>query len=271
MPSHQYSLSLITHQVQNSIVEQRASDGYINATAMCKAADKKISHYFENDSYTAFIGALSSDAGIPASALVQSIKGGDPSLQGTWVHPQVAIHLAQWLSPQFAVQVSKWVFDWMSGKGQPAKLPYHLERYMINLHKIPAGYFSILQEMTNFLVGPMEANGYRLPEKLMPDISQAKMLCKHLREALGIDTTCLPKYEHTFPDGRVVQANLYSNDHLALFRKLMAEVWLPVSAGPYFQKVDPNALPALDKILLLGQAPAPKALPANKPKFKKKA
>ena len=40
MPSHQYSLSLITHQVQNSIVEQRASDGYINATAMCKAAGK---------------------------------------------------------------------------------------------------------------------------------------------------------------------------------------------------------------------------------------
>ena len=272
MPSHQYSLSLIAHQVQNSIVEQRASDGYINATAMCKAAGKKIANYSENNSTIEFLAALSTDVGIPISDLVQSIKGGNPALQGTWVHPQVAINLAQWLSPQFAVQVSKWVFEWMSGKGQPAKLPYHLERYMINLHKIPAGYFSVLQEMTNFLVGPMEANGYRLPEKLMPDISQAKMLCKHLRDALGVDTTCLPKYEHTFPDGRVVQANLYPNEHLSLFRKLMAEVWLPVNAGPYFQRLDPNALPALDKILLLGQAAAPKMLPpANKPKFKKKA
>ena len=271
MPSHQYSLSLITHQVQNSIVEQRASDGYINATAMCKAAGKQFNEYTSKTTTAAFLQELAAETGISVSELVQVVKGGQPHLQGSWVHPQVAIHLAQWVSAKFAVQVSKWVFDWMSGKGQPAKLPYHLERYMINLHKIPAGDFSILQEMTNFLVGPMEANGYRLPQKLMPDISQAKMLCKHLREALGIDTTTLPKYEHTFPDGRVVHANLYSNEHLALFRKLMAEVWLPVNAGPYFQKVDPNALPALDKILLLGQAPAPKALPANKAKFQKKA
>lgn len=271
MPSHQYSLSLIAHQVQNSIVEQRAKDGYINATAMCKAAGKKIANYSENDSTKQYLAALSADIGIPTSDLMQTIKGGEPHLQGTWVHPQVAINLAQRLSPQFAVQVSKWVFDWMSGKGQPAKLPYHLERYMLNLHKIPAGYFSILQEMTNFLVGPMEANGYRLPENVMPDISQAKMLCKHLREALGIDTTALPKYVHTFPDGREVQANLYSNEHLAAFRKLMAEVWLPQSAAPYFQKRDPNALPALDKIILLGQAAAPIALPANKAKYKKKA
>jgi hypothetical protein len=48
--------------------------------------------------------------------LVQIKKGGVKNEQGTWVHPQVAIHLAQWLSPTFAVKVSKWVFNWMSGK-----------------------------------------------------------------------------------------------------------------------------------------------------------
>lgn len=271
MPSHQYSLSLITHQVQNSIVDQRASDGYINATAMCKAADRKISHYFENDSYIGFIKALSADAGIPASELVQSIKGGNPSLQGTWVHPQVAIHLAQWLSPQFAVQVSKWVFDWMSGKGQPAKLPYHLERHLMNQNKIPLGYFSVLQEMTNFLVGPMEANGYRLPEKCMPDISHAKLLCKHLRDECGVDTTSLNKYPHEFPDGRVVQANLYPVEFLGAFRRLMAEVWMPQHAAAYFKSRDPAALPALDKILLLSMPQQPIKPPANKPSFKRKA
>lgn len=271
MLDHQYSLSLITHQVQNSIVEQRASDGYISATAMCKVAGRKISHYFENESYKAFIQALSADAGIPASDLVQAIKGGDPTLQGTWVHPQVAIHLAQWLSPQFAVQVSKWVFEWMSGKRQPAKLPYHLERHLLNQNKIPLGYFSVLQEMTNFLVGPMEANGYRLPEKCMPDISHAKLLCKHLRDDYGVDTNALHKYSHEFPDGRVVQANLYPVEFLGAFRRLMAEVWMPQHAAAYFKTRNPAALPALDKILLLSKPLQPIKLPANKHRFQRKA
>lgn len=271
MPSHQYSLSLISHQVQNSIVEQRASDGYINATAMSKAAGKKIANYSENDSTKQFLQALSADIGIPISELVQTIKGGEPHLQGTWVHPQVAIHMAQWLSPQFAVQVSKWVFDWMSGKGQPAKLPYHLERHLMNQNKIPLGYFSVLQEMTNFLVGPMEANGYRLPEKCMPDISHAKLLCKHLRDDYGVDTAALSKYAHEFPDGRVVQANLYPVEYLGAFRRLMADVWMPQHAAAYFKTRDPAALPALDKILLLSQPTQTSKLAANKPRFTGKA
>ena len=31
--------------------------------------------------------------------------------QGTYVHPQLAITIAQWVSPQVAVKVSKWVFE----------------------------------------------------------------------------------------------------------------------------------------------------------------
>ena len=31
----------------------------------------------------------------------------------TWVHPQVAINIAQWISPEFDVQVSKWIFELM--------------------------------------------------------------------------------------------------------------------------------------------------------------
>lgn len=268
---HQYSLTLITHQVQDSIVEQRASDGYINATAMCKAANRKINHYFDNESYKAFIHELSSDAGIPASGLVQSVKGGNPSLQGTWVHPQVAIHLAQWLSPQFSVQVSKWVFDWMSGKGQPATLPYHLQRHMLNYHKVPTGSFSVLQEMTNRLVAPMEAQGYRLPEKLMPDISYGRMLCKYLREAKGIDTDGLPVYIHTFPDGREAEAKLYPVEYLGDFVTLLNEVWFAQKALAYFKKRDPAALAALDRMMLIGSAQPTKKLAANRKTFKKRA
>lgn len=270
MPKHQLSLSLITHKVQNSVIEQRAVDGYINATAMCQAAAKKWSHYYGNDSTTALIQELSADAGIPASEIVQIIKGGEPNLQGTWIHPQLALNLAQWLSPKFALQVSKWVFDWMSGKGVPTKLPFHLERHMMNLHKIPSTHFSVLQEMTNALVAPMEAQGYRLPQNLMPDITHGKMLCKFLRDKLNIDTDSLPTYVHTFPDGREVDAKLYPLTHLGEFRMLLAD-WLVAKAAAYFKPRDPTALLALDKMLLIGNAKPTPAKPANKANYKKKA
>lgn len=262
--THQYSLSLIEHRVQDSVVDQRQVDGYINATAMCKAAGKLMADYRRLGTTVAYLEELESDMGIPISELVQTIKGGDPKLQGTWVHPQVAINMAQWLSPRFAVQVSKWVHTWMSGGAtqQKTKLPYHLERHMQNMHKVPTGYFSVLQEMTNALVGPMEVNGYQLPEKLMPDISHGKMLCAMLRAKHKIDTNSLPTYEHEFPDGRKVQAKLYPLRYLGEFRIMLAEEWMPKKAQEYFQKRDPVALQALDKVLLIG---------ANKPTFKKKA
>ena len=117
----------------------------------------------------------------------------------------------------------------------------------------------------------MEAQGYRLPENLMPDISHAKMLCKFLRDERGVDTSQLPTYTHTFPDGREVDANLYPVEYLGDFLKLLTEEWFPFKAAGYFKTRDPLALGALDKILLLTATP-PKALAsANKPKFKKKA
>ena len=37
----QYELSLVDHEYGGEIIRQRASDGYINATAMCRAAKKE--------------------------------------------------------------------------------------------------------------------------------------------------------------------------------------------------------------------------------------
>ncbi|MCJ8325194.1 MAG: KilA-N domain-containing protein [Rhizobiales bacterium] len=101
---------------------QQNKDGYIHATAMCKAFGKKIGQYNLTKSVKAFLEALSTDVGIPTSKLMKVIKGGSGSkyVQGTWVHPLVAIHLAQWLSPEFSVHVSKMVFDWQSHKTEIA-------------------------------------------------------------------------------------------------------------------------------------------------------
>ena len=80
---------------------------------MCKAANRRFYDYARIGPTQAFITELSSETGIPGSVLIQSVKGGAANIQGTWVHPQVAIHLAQWLSPRFAVQVSKWVHEFV--------------------------------------------------------------------------------------------------------------------------------------------------------------
>lgn len=266
---HQTSLVLIPHQIEKTVVEQRSSDGYISATAMCKAGGKNMADYTRNNSTKDFLAELATDMGIPISQLIQTVKPGWTGQQGTWVHPHVAINLAMWVSPKFAVQVSKWVHEWLSGKHVPAKLPYHLERHMLNYAKVPSGYFSVLQEMTNRLVAPLEANGYRMPEECVPDISQAKMLCKHLRDQHGIDTTALSKYMHQFPDGRMVEANLYPIKYLGDFVTLMDTVWMPEKAAAYFQKRDPKALLALDKMLMLGHSKSSQ-FAANKPIFEAK-
>ncbi|WP_279597960.1 KilA-N domain-containing protein [Methylobacterium sp. J-067] len=69
------------------------------------------SRYWEARASKDHAQALSSALGIPIAELIPLLSGGDPRLQHTWVHPQVAIHLAQWLSPAFAEKVAGWVYD----------------------------------------------------------------------------------------------------------------------------------------------------------------
>lgn len=247
----QQHLQLIPHLVESEIVQQRVRDGYINATAMCHATGKRWNHYASNETTKAFISALVTETGIPASELIQSLSGGRPDLQGTWVHPQVAIHLAQWCSPTFAVKVSKWVFDWMSGKSQAglAALPYHLQRYLVNSEQVPAGYFSVLAELSIMLIAPLERMGYRLPPEMVPDISSGRIFCKWLRDEKGIDTNSLPVYFHSYPDGRKVPAKLYPETLLAEFRRHVREVWIPKHAADYFRKRDADALQYLPRLL----------------------
>lgn len=245
--SMQLQLALIEHEVDNTLIHQRAADGYVNATAMCKAVGKLFNDYSRLGSTQAFLNELSSVTGIPVTGLVVINQGGVPELQGTWVHPQVAISLAQWCSAKFAVVVSQWVFEWMTGAVK-ARMPYHVQRYMANRSGIPPQYFSMLNELTFGLIAPLEEEGYRLPDSMVPDISTGRMFSDWLR-AQGIDPNTMPTYNHTYADGRTVPARLYPNRYLADFREFFHNTWLPNKAVGYFMKRDPKALPYLPKLL----------------------
>ncbi|MBF0421101.1 MAG: KilA-N domain-containing protein [Magnetococcales bacterium] len=115
----------IEHNIDGIVIPQRAKEGYINATAMCQAAGKLFGHYNTLQTTREFLVELEADIGIPISKLIQVVKGGKPEMQGTWIHPKVAIHLAQWLSPKIAVKVTNWIHDWMT-KGSPAPIQLNL-------------------------------------------------------------------------------------------------------------------------------------------------
>ena len=93
-------------------IENREEDGYINVTNLCKAGNKQFKHWNSIEKTKAFLRVLSSEVGIPTSLLIIHQKGSG-SNQCTWVHPYIAINIAQWISPQFDVKVSSWIYEVM--------------------------------------------------------------------------------------------------------------------------------------------------------------
>jgi hypothetical protein len=102
--------ALVSRTWNGTPISRRTSDGYVNATAMCKANGKRWKDYRESDRCQLYLDALESVAGISVHALVESRSGGAGG-GGTWVHPQVAVDLARWISAPFAVWMDGWFLE----------------------------------------------------------------------------------------------------------------------------------------------------------------
>lgn len=248
-------LPLIDRDIEGEKIHQRPADGYVNATELCKVANKRLNDYLRLAQTREFLAEMSSVAGIPATEqnqgvtpLVYVVQGGDPSLQGTWVHPDVAINLAQWLSPKFAVRVSQWVNEWVAGniKGY---MPPHVRRYIANKSKIPPSHFSMINEVYLELLAPLDDKGIKIPSRMTPDISTGRMFSEYLRKK-GLDPDAMPHYEHEFSDGRQsVQARMYPIGLLSEFRVWFQNEWMPKRAKEYFSERLPEAVPHIEYLL----------------------
>jgi hypothetical protein len=90
-------------------------DGYIFATGLCKAVGKRVYDWLRLKETKNFKTELENklkknDTIIPVSQLIEVYKGNTSKYsQGTWVHPDLGLNLAQWCSPNFSLQVSKWL------------------------------------------------------------------------------------------------------------------------------------------------------------------
>ena len=108
----------------NIIVRQQ--DGYVDATLLCLDMKKTWGNYYRSAHAKDYMDVLSKYESIPIEfvPLRQTVRNG-PENPGkclielgknrhahTYVHPQVAIHLAQWASPRFGVAVSKLIYEY---------------------------------------------------------------------------------------------------------------------------------------------------------------
>lgn len=118
-------------------IHRREVDGFVNATAMCRAGGKRWNNYIRCERTMEYLCALATslDLQIPCAAavalnrasgipgLITMIKGGRPELQGTWIHPRLAVDLARWISPAFAVWMDGWFLEALAAKRAPSPAP----------------------------------------------------------------------------------------------------------------------------------------------------
>lgn len=75
----------------------------VNATEMAKPFGKTTKDWLRTKAAEEFINSLSAVRQICPTGLVRVVQGGEPELQGTWMHEDVALEFARWLSPAFSI------------------------------------------------------------------------------------------------------------------------------------------------------------------------
>lgn len=100
--------ALVSRSWNGTPISRRTIDGYVNATAMCKANGKQWSKYRESDRCQTYLDALAETSEIRMFDLIESRQGQGGS---TLVHPQVAVDLARWISAPFAVWMDGWFLE----------------------------------------------------------------------------------------------------------------------------------------------------------------
>ena len=86
--------------INNISIISRSEDHYVNATKLCLAGKKKLNDWICLKSIQSLINEF------PSHFIINEYN---IKLQDSWIHPDLAIQLAQWISPQFALLISKWI------------------------------------------------------------------------------------------------------------------------------------------------------------------
>jgi len=104
--SEHYLHCVLTLENGEKITIPTRQDGFIHATKLCQVVKKRIGNWSRLSETKELISKVSNST----KNCVEVYKGNSINrAQGTWVHPDLGINLAQWCSPNFGLQVSRWV------------------------------------------------------------------------------------------------------------------------------------------------------------------
>jgi hypothetical protein len=233
------SRDLMTHKVGDSLIPHRITDGYINATLLCQACGKCEADYRRLGTTNEFLQALSEKMGIPIDSLVQVEMGRNG---GTWVHPQVAIHLGQWCSPRFAVLVSGWVIDWMHRRSTPPQRPdvtelvYVRRLSLVNQMQrtVPEGHWTVFEQCSHLLI--LVEVDLKIPVDrydLLDGSVGSRWSTFRKDKPWALERT---PYLHTFPDHRGTrQSWAYRLEELAHFERWLRSTYKPIHLPAYLE------------------------------------
>lgn len=162
-----------SHPVNGISVEQRLTDGFINGTSMALAHQKKINDWFRNIDTLELFQALADDLNLQSNygnsrnldvarlsaskyaeifpGLVFAKAGSPEAGGGTWLHPDLAIQLAQWCSKPFALQVSRWVREWITSAHSPSRLEVDKDRIAIRDEVKDVRRIALTNQVKSFL------------------------------------------------------------------------------------------------------------------------
>jgi hypothetical protein len=122
--THMNSSKSLSHNLCGVAVSQSFGDGYVNVTQLSKAyfestgKRRQPNDWLRLERTKETLEHLSSVTGIPVTALVRTVQGGnDLSAQGTYLHPRLSIRFGIWLSDEFGFAVEQFISQWSSEFG----------------------------------------------------------------------------------------------------------------------------------------------------------
>lgn len=106
--------SVNTLQLNDITIICRSSDGFINATELCRAGKRRFKDWSQLKSTKKLLEGYEeynkdlSQLSWPAHCNLIKFEDNGTTEKYTWVHPEIAIDIAQWISVKFRIQVLKW-------------------------------------------------------------------------------------------------------------------------------------------------------------------
>nr|WBF70308.1 ankyrin repeat protein [Megavirus caiporensis] len=186
-------------------------NGYVNATNLCKNTKKEFYHWKENQFAKELMQGLKSSPGMSREPLILKNMKGAYTTRGTYVHPELIIHIASWCSIEYALKVSKIMIQYHAKE--------EVEKRELLLKKKDDKIDKLSKKLDTLIVNNKEllSNNQELLQKNEKMDNRIKRLVKKNDEIYNINQDMLGKID-VISNDRVVKGRS-SDDHMFVIVK----------------------------------------------------